>query len=343
MTRDELRVLPKVELHRHLDGSVRFETLLALILEHGLSFGVQTEEELWARARITQPLESLEQVLRGFEVTQKALRTYDAVRRVAFENVEDCWRDGAVLAELRFAPTFIAEGKDLELDGIIEAVLDGVADAADRFPIRVGLTGIIPRNLPIAGGLEATEALIRARASRRRGANRLCGFDLAAQEQGIDPEPFAPLVERAREAGLGITVHTGEDTSAAHVRRALELYDPDRIGHGIRAWGDDGLVRELADKEIMLEISPTSNWITRSVASLEEHPLPRLYRAGVPVSINSDDPHLFDIDLVHEYELCQRLYGFGIEDFLAINRSAVRASFVEEGSRRWALQRLGEG
>lgn len=342
MTRDELRVLPKVELHRHLDGSVRFQTLFDLALEHGLDFGVQTEEELWARAKITQPLQSLEQVLRGFEVTQKALCTYDAVQRVAFENVEDCWRDGVVLAELRFAPTFIAQGKQMELDGIIEAVLDGVADAADRFPIRVGLIGIVPRNLPIAGGLEATERLIRARAGRRRGAQRLCGFDLAAQEQGIDPEPFVPLVERAREAGLGITVHTGEDTSAGHVRRALALYDPDRIGHGIRAWGDEELVRELADNEVMLEISPTSNWITRSVASAEEHPLPHLYRAGVPVSINSDDPHLFDIDLVHEYELCQRLYGFGIEDFLAINRSAVRASFVEEASRRWALERLGE-
>jgi adenosine deaminase len=341
MTRDELRALPKVELHRHLDGSVRFETLLELTVRHGLDFGTQTEEELWGRAKIPAPLESLDQVLRGFEVTQRVLCTCEAVRRVAFENVEDCWRDGVVLAELRFAPAFIAQGKGLSFDGIIEAVVDGVAEAVERYPVRVGLIGIIPRNLGVEDGMDATDALIRARSSRRRGAERLCGFDLAAQEQGIEPEPFVPLVERAREAGFGITVHTGEDTSAAHVRRCLELYDPDRIGHGIRAWEDHELVVELADREIMLEVSPTSNWITRSVPSLEEHPLPHLYRAGVPVSINSDDPHLFDIDLVHEYEICQRLYAFGIADFLAVNRAAARASFVEEASRRWALERLG--
>ncbi len=343
MTREELRALPKVELHRHLDGSVRFETLFALVLEQGLDLGVQTEDELWARAKVPRPLSSLDQVLRGFEVTQKALGTYDAVRRVAFENVEDCWRDGVVLAELRFAPAFIAQGKDLTLDGIIEAVIDGVEEAAGRLPIRVGLIGIVPRNLGIEDGMDATEALIRARGSRRRGARRLCGFDLAAQEQGVDPAPFSPLVERAREEGMGITVHTGEDTSAGHMRRALELYNPDRIGHGIRAWGDDDLVHRLADNEILLEISPTSNWITRSVASLEEHPLPHLYRAGVPVSINSDDPHLFDIDLVDEYQICQRLYGFGIGDFLQTNRAAARASFADEESRRWALERLGRG
>jgi adenosine deaminase len=339
----DLRILPKVELHRHLDGSIRFETLFALALEHGLSFGVTSEEQLWARAKIAEPLGSLDAVLKGFEITQKALCSYEAVRRVAFENVEDCHNDGVVLAELRFAPAFIAEGKPLELDGIIEAVLEGVADAAERFPVRVGLIGIVARNHDAAVCAAATDALVRARESGRRGASRLVGFDLAAQEAGIAPEPFAPLVERARDAGMGITIHTGEDTTAGHVRRTLALYRPDRIGHGIRAWGDYDLVRELADNEVMLEISPTSNWITGSVPSLEEHPLPQLAQAGVPVSINSDDPHLFDIDLVNEYELCRRLYGFGVEDFLRINRDAARASFLDEESRRWALERLGEG
>jgi len=343
VTGNELRVLPKVELHRHLDGSVRFDTLVELAREHGLDFGVATDEQLWSRAKIVSPMQSLDQVLRGFEVTQRVLCSYEAIRRVALENVEDCWKDGVVLAELRFAPSFIAEGKGLALDGIIEAVLEGVADATDRYPVRVGLIGIIPRNLDLSVNREATEELIRARASRSRGAFRLCGFDLAAQERGTVPEAFAPLIEQAREAELGITVHTGEDTSAEHIRRALELYDPDRIGHGIRAWGDDDLVRQLADQEILLEISPTSNWITQAVPSLEEHPLPMLYRAGVPVSINSDDPHLFDIDLVHEYELCQRLYGFDASDFLATNRAAARASFLDEASRRWALDRLGVG
>jgi adenosine deaminase len=135
-------------------------------------------------------------------------------------------------------------------------------------------------------------------------------------------------VERARAAGLGITVHTGENTSAAHVRRSLDLYRPDRIGHGIRAWEDPDLVRRLRDEGVLLEVCPTSNWITASVPSLREHPLPLLYRGGVPVSINSDDPHLFGIDLVHEYRLCRDLYGFSPEDFTRINRTALEHSFL---------------
>jgi len=325
----ELRALPKVELHRHLDGSVRVATILELARERGVRPG--TLEELEQSAVIRRPMESLEAVLACFATQQAALWSYDAVRRVTVENIEDAWRDGVRLIELRFAPSFIAQGKALSHDGIIEAVLAGTCQAMAAWPIEVGLIGILPRSHPLEVNARATRDLIRGRHGGAPGADRICGFDLADGETGVDPAVFAPLVAEAREAGLGITVHTGENTSAAHVARTLDVLRPTRIGHGIRSWGNEDLLRRLSDEDVLLEVSPTSNWITSAVPSLAAHPLPLLYRAGVPVCLNSDDPNLFGIDLVNEYTVCAREYGFGPGEFRDMNRAALRHSFLPPG------------
>jgi adenosine deaminase len=333
-----LRSLPKVELHRHLDGSVRFQTILDLARRHGLDLGSSSEQELRERTQIRTPLRNLEAVIAGFAVTQKVLCCYEALRRVAYENVEDACRDGVKLLELRFAPCFIAAGKDLGNDEIIEGVLDGVTDGLERYPIETGLIGILPRTASPEANRAATADLIHYARGAHRGADRLVGFDLADSETAVPAEDFLPLVEQARGAGLGITVHSGENTSAAAVRRTLELFHPSRIGHGIRAWEEPETVERLRRLGEHLEVCPTSNWLTRSVPSLEAHPLPGLYRAGVSLSINSDDPWLMDIDLVHEYELCARLYRFSLADFQAINRAAAQASFLPLAARRRVLE-----
>jgi len=339
---ESLRALPKIELHRHLDGSVRFQTILELAREHGLELGGGSEEELRRRATISAPMRDLAEVLAGFATVQKVLCCARVIRRVAFENVEDAWRDGVRLAELRFAPTFIAAGKDIGCAQIIEAVADGIAEGMAAYPIQVGLIGILPRDHDLEANRLATAELIRFAGGSHPAASRLCGFDLASAEDTTDPRDFQPMVEAAREAGLGITVHSGENTDAACVQRSLDLFRPARIGHGIASWRDDRLLGRLKQEDVLLEICPTSNWLTRSVASLESHPLPKLYRSGVAVCINSDDPQLMNIDLVHEYELCARLYGFTLRDFQALNRMALAHSFLPEAVRARVAQELGE-
>jgi adenosine deaminase len=336
-----LRALPKVELHRHLDGSIRLATMLDIARRHRLDLGARSVETLAPLATITAPLEDLAAVLARFSLLQKTLCCFEAISRVAFENVEDAWRDGVVAAELRFAPAFIAAGKTLTCDEIVEAVVDGARRGAERFPLEVALIGILPRSLPLEDNRRATRALLHFRASGRRGAELIAGFDLADQEDTTDPLLLAPLVEAAREAGLGITVHSGENTSAEHVRRTLEIFQPQRIGHGIKSWGRDDLVALLRERDVLLEVCPTSNWLTRSVPSLEEHPLPLLLRAGVPVSLNSDDPHLMAIDLVHEYDVCCRRFGFGLAEFADMNRAALAHSFLGAEAKRRAAARLG--
>jgi adenosine deaminase len=341
ITEYAIRALPKVELHRHLDGSVRIATLLDLARRGRLDLGARTAAALAPLATVTAPLDDLAAVLDRFSLLQKALFDAEAISRVACENVEDAWRDGVVAAELRFAPAFIAAGKSLTAGEIVAAVVDGARRAAQRFPVEVALIGILPRSAPLEANQAATRALLDCRASGRPGTELIRGFDLADQEDVHDPLPLVPLVDAAREAGLGITIHSGENTGPEWVRRTLELFRPQRIGHGIRAWGDPGLVAMLGERDVLLEVCPTSNWLTRSVPSLEEHPLPFLLRAGVPVSLNSDDPHLMAIDLVHEYALCARLFGFGLEEFAAMNRAALAHSFLAPEAKRRAGERLG--
>jgi adenosine deaminase len=341
ITEYTLRALPKVELHRHLDGSVRLATMLDIARRHGLDLGARSPVELARLATITSPLEDLAAVLGRFSLLQKTLCSFEAISRVAFENVEDAWRDGVVAVELRFAPAFIAEGKSLTCDEIVEAAVDGARRAAERFPVEVALIGILPRSRPLEDNQRATRALLHYRASGRTGAELIRGFDLADREDAFDPLPLVPLVQAAREAGLGVTIHSGENTGPEYVRRTLETFHPQRIGHGIRSWGDPDLVALLCERDVLLEACPTSNWLTRSVPSLEEHPLPFLLRAGVPVSLNSDDPHLMAIDLVHEYEVCARLFGFGLEEFATMNRAALAHSFLDADAKRRAAARLG--
>jgi adenosine deaminase len=339
MTRSTLRALPKAELHRHLDGSVRLETVAEIAARHNLDLGISAGEELAAKARITKPMKDLQAVLDSFTTIQQVLCSYEAIERIAFENVEDAYRDGIHLVELRFAPPFISAGKELRNEEIIEAVLDGVTRGMSRYPIQVGLIGILVRSMDLEINRQAAADLNRYAAGHHRNADRICGFDLADAEDRSNPEDFLPMVQQAREAGLGITIHSGENTSATAVRRTLDLFAPQRIGHGIKSWGDETLLQRIRDQNVMLEVCPTSNWLTRSVGSLEDHPLPHLYRCGVPVSINSDDPNLFGIDLVHEYECCARLYGFRQEDFMRINRQTVQHSFLSRELRSDILKR----
>ncbi len=326
-----LQSLPKVQLHVHLDGSVRLPTILDIAQQDGLDLGADSLEALAAKCQVTQPVSGLPALLDVFWVHQRVLNSYRNIRRVTFENIEDAWRDGVRLLELRFAPAFIAAGKPgLTNDEIISAVLDGVQEGMMAYPIEVGLIVITVRDLDLNTNRRALLDALRFRRSAHPMAERIVGFDLAASEAGTRPEDFVELVAMARAGGLGITVHSGEDTTAAHVQRTIEVLTPDRIGHGIQAWHDLAVVQLLKIKGIHLEVSITSNWLTRSVASLAAHPIRKLYDAGVSLSINTDDPHLMGIDLVHEYRLAQRLFGFELSDFERMNREALAHSFLPE-------------
>lgn len=323
------RKFPKIELHRHLDGSVRQQTIMDIARHHKLDIDISDPPALKRRSTVTEPMQDLAAVLAAFDTIQKVTCSYDAIKRIAFENVEDAFYDGIKLSELRFSPAFIAFEKDLNNDEIIEGVIDGVAAGMDKYEIQVGLITIVSRTLDYEANKQATlDAISYAQKAKHRMADRIVGFDLADVENSSEPADFIELVEMARDAGLGITIHSGEDTDASGVQKTLEILRPERIGHGVNAWQDRDVVEMLKEQDVLLEICPTSNWLTQCVPDLSKHPLPEFFRAGVKVCLNSDDPQLMDIDLTHEYEIAHQLFGFSNEDFQKMNLYALEKSFL---------------
>lgn len=326
-----MRSFPKVELHRHLDGSIRQQTIIDITRHHNLDIDISDSKALKKNSTVTEPMQDLAAVLGVFDIIQKVSCSYEAIKRITFENIEDAYHDGIKLIELRFSPAFIAMGKDISNDEILEGVIDGLSAGMDKYDIQAGLIGIASRTLDYESNRQGIADVISYKnRNALRNSDRIVGFDLADRENTSDPGDFHELVVMARDAGLGITVHSGEDTGPEGVQRTLDTLAPDRIGHGVNAWQDQDVVENLKDRDVLLEICPTSNWLTRCVDKIEDHPLPKFLHAGVKVCINSDDPQLMDIDLTHEYEVSRKHYGFSTDDFRKMNIYALEKSFLAD-------------
>ena len=322
--------LPKVELHRHLDGSIRFQTILDLAKSHKIDLGFSSYAELGKKLVIKKPLTSLQQVLDCFWTTQKVLASYEAIKRVTFENIEDAHREGIKLIDLRFAPTFIQKNKTLGFDEIIEGVIDGVTQGLNKYDLQVGLIHIMPRGLDVKTNLISTDEILRYKKSRHKNADRLLGIDLADSETEESFTDYKTIIQNAHSQGLGVTIHSGEDTSAEHVRRTLETFHPSRIGHGIQIAKDPEVMKLVKENDVLLEVCPTSNWLTNCVKSLDKHPLKYLYDQGVKVSLNSDDPHLMNISLLNEYHVAEKTLGLKLPHFIQMNKWALEKSFLND-------------
>jgi adenosine deaminase len=324
----DYRKLPKVELHRHLDASIRIGTVYELARKHNIDVKAATLAELDQKITIRKPMKNLEDVLHSFLTTQKVLVSYEGIKRVAFENVEDCFLEGIKLVELRFAPVYIAKDKKLGFDEIIEGVIDGITEGMNKYDIQVGLIHIMPRSLDLKQNLQSTEDILRYRKSSHKNADRLFGIDLADLETPESFVDYAPSIAKAKKEGLGVTIHSGEDSSAEHVRKTIEIFHADRIGHGIQIAKDPDVMKLVKDRNVALEVCPTSNWLTQCVKRIEDHPLKFLYDQGVKVTLNSDDPQIMGIDLVNEYEVAEKL-GMNREEFMQMNKWALEKSFVD--------------
>jgi adenosine deaminase len=339
MDMTDLRALPKIDLHRHLEGAVRLQT----IIDHARVTGVTLPadpDEAAKQALVTEPVASLEVALNAFTLHQGAFISLDAVRRIAREAVEDLHRDNVRLAELRFSPAFMCQPADLDWDEALEQIVVGIEQAlAAGADVTVGLIVIHSRDL----GPEAGEESVRF-ALRHRG--HIVGFDIAGPEQGFPPEDYVDLVKPIRDAGMHLTTHYGESGPPEYPKAAVELLGAERLGHGVAVAHDRAVTDLVIERSIALEMCPTSNWLTHAVDRVEDHPSLRLLRAGAEVSINTDDPGLFGIDLTHEYEAARDRIGFTDDDLRAQARNAIATSFlpddvkVDVGARHfgWAFE-----
>ncbi|MEX2122829.1 MAG: adenosine deaminase [Woeseia sp.] len=323
--------IPKVELHCHLEACFRPQT----VMEVGKTLGLDIPQDADVFHRewlLTTPLESLEVALARFVDIQRIWCAEEVIERMTFEACEDAVEQGTRVMEFRYAPDFIALGKPhLDREKIHRAILRGIR-RAEELDLEVGLIGIVQKTLPIADAARTVDFIVDC-------AETFIALDFADKDTH-ELKAYAPMVDKAREAGLHLTVHAGEEPgphSPSQVRDAIEILGAERIGHGIHIVDDPDVIELVRENNVVLEVCPTSNWLCNSVPSTREHPIRRLIEAGVQVTINSDDPGLFGIDLCHEYEVLHREHGFTRDEFDRCNAIAAAHSFL-----RRALQERGQ-
>jgi adenosine deaminase len=322
-------VIPKAELHVHLEGTAPPDLVRRIAERNGLRVpdGVFAAPDRFAWRDFLDFLQT-------YDMAASVIRTAEDYRDVTYEYLASCAAQGAIYVELIASPDHAALVglSDEEHIGGIAAGIDA-ARAEHGIEARILLTCI--RNF----GVE--QALRIAAYAAGRPHPYVVGFQMAGDEAGYPPEPFAEAYEVAAAAGLGCTVHAGEWAGADSVRGALEL-PVTRISHGVRAIEDPGLVRELAERGIVLECCPTSNVVLGVFDSYEAHPLPALREAGVRVTLGSDDPPYFGASVGGEYDVARERFGMGDAELHELTRTAIAAGFAEAPLREALLAGLDD-
>ena len=324
--------MPKAEIHVHLEGAMRTGTIIDIAREHDLDLPAYDIAGLDPHVKVYDQWESLDAVLEAFSIAQNTLVSPDAVARVAREFFEDSARQNVKLLEVRFSPDWAFSGHNLDWDAALEGLLRAQAEAEAKFEMAIGLIAITSRSM----GADSCERTVDW-AIRHRDV--IHGIDLADSESQHPIHEFTRPVLRAREAGLKVTVHSGEETPAAAVVETIQAVAPDRIGHGIHIIDDPAAIELVIRHDLTLEVNPWSNYLTRSVERIEDHPLKRLFDLGVRVTINSDDPEVLETNLNNEYHIAHEILGMSLDEIATCNRYAVQASFLPEAVRSAVLEK----
>jgi len=319
--------LPLLDLHRHLDGSVRLETVIDLAQRHGIDLPAADAEGLRPHVQVVEAEPDLMTFIGKFRWLTAVLADPAACRRVAYENVEDAAREGIDYLELRFSPLFMAAPHGLAPEAVVEAVVDGAEAGARDTGVGVKLIGIVSRHLGVEAGHRELDAVLSQQ-------DRIVALDLAGDEARFPAAWFAGHFRRARDAGLRVTVHAGEAAGAESVWSALRDLGADRIGHATRAREDPALIDHLAINAVGIEMNLTSNVQTSSIPSLCDHPLRELLERGLLATINTDDPTISGIDLRHEYNVAAPEAGLSRDQIRCAQANALEIAFLDNDERR---------
>jgi len=330
------KVLPKVELHRHLEGSLRLQTMLEIADAHGITLPdsilrlsglVQVQDE--------DPL-TFQNFLAKFNTLRLFYRSPDVIHRVTREAVEDAARDNVRYMELRFTPVALSRAERFPLHDVMDWVCSSAAKAAEEFGIQVRLIASVNRH----ESPELAEQVAWLAAAHIEDG--IVGMDLAGNEAEFSAEPFAGIFSEARQAGLHLTIHAGEWGGADNVREAVEQVGAERIGHGVRVMDDENVVALARERGTTFEVCVTSNYQSGVVPALGNHPLPRMLQADLNVTLNTDDPSVSRIDLTHEFKLAHEDLGLPMNVLKRSILAAAKASFLPDDEREALHDQLEE-
>ncbi len=319
------KALPKAELHLHLDGSVRPATVLELAKEGNVRLPVADLTRLLFYLEAPEDCQSLVEYISYFQLPIAVMQTEGALERVTLELCQDLAQDGVRYAEIRYAP-WLHVRRGLSLAAIIQATLRGWRGGRDETGIEGGLIITAMRDMSPDQNVEL------ARVAGQFAGKGVVGFDLAGDEEGHPPGLHEDAFRAARSLGLSLTIHAGEAAGAESVRQAIAL-GAGRIGHGVRAREDPEVVAMAREEGVQFDVAPTSNWHTKAVRRLEDHPLPGFLREGIKVTVSSDSRTVSRTTLSNEYLRVATTLGCSREQLWAMNLQALEGAFADRVTR----------
>ena len=319
--------LPKTEIHIHLEGSIRTRTIIDIAKEYGLNLPAYEVDELNKHVKVYDQMRDLGTVLEAFAIFQNSITSAKVIERIAWELFEDSAKQNIHLFEVRFSPDWAFHGYNLDWDECLEALVRAKDRAEYEFDMVIGYIAITSRSMGPESCVKTVDWAIRHK-------DKIIGVDLADAEDVFPIRDFAKPVLKAKDAGLKVTVHSGENTPASAVVETIETVNPDRIGHGIHIIEDMKAVELVKERDITLEVNPWSNYLTNSVRIITEHPLKKLFDLGVKVTINSDDPEVLDTNLNNEYRIAHEVLGMSMDNIMTCNRYAYEASFLPQVEKK---------
>lgn len=318
-----INTLPKIELHCHLDGSLRPKTIIEIAEKEGIHLNYKNIDEI--KEAVTVPLDckSLDEYLKAFEIPNLVMQSKESLRRITFELYEDAAEENVKYMEVRFAP-LLHTIKGLTVEEIIESVIEGMKDAEAKYDIK---GNIILGCMRFMSAKKAFEVVEKGKKFLGKG---VVAIDLCAAEVEGFCQKFVEPIKLAREYGYRVTIHAGETGIGKNVLEAVELLGAERIGHGVYIRNCEEAYKIVKERNITLEMCPTSNVQTKAVSSFSDHPIYDFYKDGIKVTLNTDNRTVSNTNMTKEIEITANEFGIDYEDYKKIYYNSVEASFAEE-------------
>ncbi|MFB0980181.1 MAG: adenosine deaminase [Alteromonadaceae bacterium] len=313
--------LPLIDLHRHLDGNIRPQTVWQLAKKNNILLPEDNFEDFLPHIKITHNEADLLAFLKKLDWGVKVLSTLDDVVRIGFENVEDACLANIDYAELRFSPFYIAMTHQLPIEGVVEAIIEGIKQGCKKYPTKINLIGILSRTF----GVENCETELNAILAHK---DSITALDLAGDEYNFPGTLFERHFKKASDAGLQITVHAGEAAGPESVWHAIEKLGATRIGHGVACVKDQKLMDYMLKHKIGIESCLTSNYQTGTIKDLSNHPIKTFLANGLNVCLNTDDPAVENIELKDEFNLATDLLKLSEKQITQLQNNAIDMSFL---------------
>lgn len=330
----DTKEIKKVELHLHLDGSLRPSTVIDIAKKEGIELPTYEEKELIKYLSVDETNKDLVEYLKKFNLPLKVMQTRENLERVTFELLEDLAKDNYIYVELRYAPHLHTK-EGLNLSEIVESVIAGIIKVEKAYPIKANVLLCIMRHMEVSLGYEIIDL------AKKYLGKKVCGIDLAGDEFNFSVTLFKDVFAKAKEMDIPFTIHSGEARGPESIVDALSV-GAKRLGHGIRAYENKELLAELKEKGITLECCPISNLNTQIFHDFHDYPLKTYLNEGLKATINTDNRTVSDTNYQREIDFLEKYTPLSLEEIYLANRNAVEGAFISNEEKEELLKKLNE-